>query len=336
MRSTTQQRVREAADRIRNAHSILLACHVRPDADALGSLLAMLLGLEQLGKSVRAVSPDGVPELYRFLPDWKRVSGGGDSIAEVRYDLAIGLDCDGSDRLGSAESPVLSAAAVIDIDHHTGPDPFGDVQLVDPTAAATGELVYELLRELGVRITPEIAVCLLAAILTDTGSFRYTNTSARTFRIAADLLDAGAHPGPIFEAVYGSRPYGSSRLLGRLLQRLERSEDGRIVWAALSREDFRALGVEMDATEGFVDQVRMVEGGEVALFFREEPAGEVRVSLRSRGAVNVARVAAEFGGGGHVPAAGCTLPGPLETAVRRVVDAVRRQMNSHGRSVEPV
>jgi phosphoesterase RecJ-like protein len=215
---------------------------------------------------------------------------------------------------------------VIDIDHHTGPDPFGQVQLVDRTAAATGELVLNLLQELGVTISPEIACCLMAAILTDTGSFRFSNVTAATFQAAALLVEAGARPAVIYDAVYGTRPYSATVLLGRLLSSLERAEDGKIVWAAITQADFQAAGTDSQATEGFVDQIRMVEGGEVAIFFREERRGEIRVSLRSGGAVNVARVAEEFGGGGHVPAAGCTLTVPMDEAVRRVVDAARREL----------
>jgi bifunctional oligoribonuclease and PAP phosphatase NrnA len=320
MNRTRLTLVRQAAKAIRNASRIVLACHVSPDADALGSLLGMALGLESLGKEVRAVSPDGVPRLYRFLPGWERVQ----TAVAGDWDLAIGLDADGADRLGSARDALLRQPVVINVDHHKGKTPYGDIQLVDRTAAATGELVYAVLEELEVAVTPEIAVCLLAAVLTDTGSFRYTNTGAETFRLAAALVEAGAHPSPIYEAVYGSRPFAASRLLGRLLSSLARSDDGRIVWGVLSQHDFRQLGVETDAAEGFVDQVRMVEGGEVAVFFREEADGAVRASLRSRGEVDVARVAEEFGGGGHAAAAGCTVAGPPSEAVRRVLEVIRR------------
>jgi len=321
MTETRRDLIRRAAAALRPANSVLLACHVRPDADALGSLLGLALGLEQLGKQVTAASADGVPALYRFLPGWERVV----STAAGRWDVAVGLDCDGSDRLGPLEPVLLAQPLVVDMDHHTGPDRFGQVQCVDPTAAATGELVYELLTELGAPLTREVAVNLQAALVTDTGSFRFPNVGPNVLRIAAALVEAGAHPTPIYEAVYGTRPFGAGQLLGRLLAEAGRSDDGRVVWGALSAADFRAAGVDSGVTEGFVDQLRMTEGAEVACFFREEADGLVRVSLRSRGA-NVARVAERFGGGGHVPAAGCTVPGPLDSAVSVVVSAVRRQL----------
>lgn len=318
--------VKQATVPIAKASSVLLACHVRPDADALGSLLALSLGLERLGKRALAVSPDGVPEIFRFLPHWERIRTEAPPPEEVAtsWDVAIGLDADGSDRLGPAEAAVLAARTVIDLDHHTGTDRYGHIQVVDPTAAATGELVYALLAELGVPLTPDIACCLLAALLTDTGSFRFTNVTALTLRIAADLVEAGAHPAPIYEAVYGARAFEASRLLGRLLSSLDRTEDGRIVWGCLSAADFRETGARPDQTEGFAEQLRMVRGAEVAIFFREERSGEVRVSLRSRSRVNVALIAEAFDGGGHPAAAGCTLPGPMAEAVRRVVAVARR------------
>jgi len=317
-----KERLKQAAIQIRKANRILLACHIRPDADALGSLLGLTLGLQRLGKQVTAVSADGVPETYRFLPGWEQVR----TAADGEFDLAIGLDADGSDRLGASEAAVLGAPVTIDMDHHTGPDPFGQIQVVDPSAAATGELVMDLLAELDVPLDGEMAACLLAAILTDTGSFRYSNVTPDTFRKAAALVEAGAHPSPIHEAVYGTRPFAASCLLGRLLSTLERSDDQRIVWGFLSQQDFRETGTTTEATEGFVDQVRQVAGSLVALFLREEVNGEVRVSLRSRGDVNVARVAEEFDGGGHVAAAGCTLQGPLAGAVQRVVEAAQREL----------
>lgn len=194
----------------------MLACHLRPDADALGSLLGLGAGLRRLGKDVTLVSPDGVPELYRFLPGWEQIVPG----AMGEWELGIGLDADGSDRLGSAESLILAQPRVINLDHHTGPDPYGDIQVVDSSIAATGELVYLLLQELEIAPDAEIAACLMAAVLTDTGCFRFSNTTAETFRIAAALREAGATPGAVYDAVYGRRSFGATLLLGRLLSQV--------------------------------------------------------------------------------------------------------------------
>lgn len=309
----------QAAAAIRQANSLVLACHIRPDADALGSLLGLMLGLESLGKRVEAVSPDGVPNVYQFLPSWTRVR----TTATGPWDVGIGMDADGADRLGLAAELILAQPVVINLDHHTSKIPYGDIQVVDRTAAATGELVFQLLQALDAPLSQPVAECLMAAILTDTGSFRYSSVTPETFRIGAMLTEAGARPGLIYEAIYGTRPFAAGRLLGRFLSSLQRSPNGRVAWASLSQADFEEFGVGPETTEGFVDQVRMVEGAEVAIYFREEPDGIIRVSLRSRGSFNVARIAEKFGGGGHIPAAGCSLPGPLSQAIQQVVSAVR-------------
>ncbi len=316
-RSDRKSSLSQAAEAIRKANSLVASCHVRPDPDALGSLLGLTLGLESLGKRVTAISPDGVPDAYAFLPGNERVV----TTATGTWDVGIGMDADGAHRLGPAREIILAQPVVLDIDHHTSNDRFGAIQVVDPTAAATGELIYELLCILGVPITREIAVNLLAAILTDTGGFRFSNVSADTFRIAAALTAAGAHPHPIYEAVYGRRSFATTLLLGRLLNGAQLTPDGRLIWSSLGWSDFAEMGVDPADTEGFVDQIRMVSGTEVAIFFREDPGGDVRVSLRSMGRVDVACVARQFGGGGHRPAAGCTLSGPLQQAVDRVLSA---------------
>lgn len=316
-------KIRQAAQAIRAADSILLCCHLRPDGDALGSLIGLGLACEELGKRVAFVSPDGVPALYRFLPHSDRVRTSPDGA----FDIAIGLDADGAHRLGAAESAVMSAPFVIDIDHHTGPRPFGNLQIVEPTAAATGELVYKLICELGTAVTPEIATCLMAAILTDTGSFRYPNVTPETLRIAADLLEKGGLPTPIFEAIYEQQALPAVRLRALALSRAQVEASGRLAWCALSQADFTTTGTTSEDTEGIINDLRAIAGVRVALLIREEPCGELRVSLRSRDATDVAQIAIEFGGGGHRAAAGCSLPGPLAAASARVVASALRVLD---------
>jgi phosphoesterase RecJ-like protein len=317
-----QSPLRRAASAIRTASRILIACHVRPDGDALGSLLALGLGCMALGKRVVMVSPDGVPDAYRFLPLWECVA----TAAEGEFDLGIGVDADGSARLGSVEAAVLAAPQVIDLDHHIGPAPYGNIQVVDPSAAATGELVFALLDELGVPLTLEIAVSLMTAILTDTGSFRFSNVTPRTLSMAARLVEAGALPGPVYEAVYEQKPAAAVRIAGRALAGLQAEHGGQLVWSALSCADFAAAGATDEDTDGIVGHLQAVKGARVILLFRELADGEVRVSLRARDRTNMARVAQRFGGGGHAPAAGCTLPGPLAEAAARVVSAALEEM----------
>ena len=316
------QLLTQAAAAIRNANRIVVACHVNPDADALGSLLGVGYACAALGKPVTLVSPDGVPSVYRFLPGWEQVV----STAGGEYDLGIGVDADGSDRLGSAETVVTSAPTVIDIDHHVGPDPYGQIQVVDSTSPATGELIVGLWDALGLPLSREAAVCLMAAILTDTGSFRYGNLTPETMRIAARLMEAGAHPEPIYEAIYGIRPEPAARLLGIALRQLQLAAHGAIVWSAVSQEDMRSVGATEEHTDGIINELRSLDGSKVAIFLRESTDGCVRVSFRSRDETDVAAVAASFGGGGHRKASGCTLDGPLETAVARVLQAAEEAL----------
>jgi phosphoesterase RecJ-like protein len=312
--------LRDAAAAIHAGQRMVIATHVNPDGDAIGSLCGLALACERLGKSATRVSVDGVPEFYTELPSADQVLR---SIPADRgsFDLGIGVDADGSDRLGAAEPTVLACPVIIDIDHHTGADRYGSLQLIDPTAAATGELVFHLIRELGVPVDREIAECLMMAIVTDTGAFRFPSVKPRTLRIAAELMEAGAHPAPQVERVYGQRSPGATRLFGRALAHLELLPGGRVSWSVLSQADFREAGAREDETDGIINELRAVRGIDLAILLREEPDGQVRVSFRAREGVDAASLAGRFGGGGHRAASGATLPGPLSEAACRVLAA---------------
>jgi phosphoesterase RecJ-like protein len=296
---------------------------VKPDGDALGSLCALGLACEALGKSVTMVSPDGIPPLYTFIPGTDRVVTAD---AALPADVGIGVDADGSDRLGPAERLVLACATVIDLDHHVGADRFGQIQLVDPTAAAAGELVYELIGDLGVPIDRAIAEALMAAIVTDTGAFRFSSVTPRTLKIVAHLMEAGAHPYPVVERIYGTRSLAATKLMATALSRVQQAAGGCFAWSALDRATFLQAGARDDETEGIINEIRAIEGVGVAALLREEPDGSIRVSLRSRDGTDVAALAGRFGGGGHHAAAGCTLPGPLDAAVASLVAAATEML----------
>jgi phosphoesterase RecJ-like protein len=314
--------VQQAAAAIRAAHDIVIATHVNPDGDAIGSVCGLALICEWLGKRATRLSADGVPEFYALLPSAERVVR---SAAELGpFDLGIGVDADGSDRLGAAEATVLACPTVIDIDHHTGADRYGSIQVIDPTAAATGEIVYALGRALDVPLDREIAECLMMALVTDTGAFRFPSVKPRTLQIATALMEAGAHPAPMAERVYGQRSPAATRLFGRALSKMQMLPCGRVVWSALSQSDFRETGAREDETDGIINELRAVRGADLAMLLREEPDGVIRVSFRAREGVDAASLAGQFGGGGHRAASGATLPGPLAEAARRVVDAAAR------------
>jgi phosphoesterase RecJ-like protein len=317
--SPTPKIIQTIADLIRRHNSCLLLTHVNPDGDALGSLLGLALGLESIGIRTFPVCADPVPEVYDFLPGADRVRS--DLPAQLPM-LGVSVDADGVGRVGKFGPDLERLCALIDIDHHATEKAFGSVQWVDPRAGATGELVYRLLRGLEVALTPDMATCLYTAIITDTGRFCYSNTTPRVLRVAADLVRAGASPPQIYREVYESKSFSASRLLGLALGRLRQADTDRVVYSALTQEDFRAAGSAPEETEGIIDHLRAVREAYAAALFVELPDGAVRVSMRSRGAVDVGEVALRFGGGGHVNASGCTVPGPLAEAQRLVLSAL--------------
>lgn len=308
--------IRAVLDAIEGGSRFLVAAHSRPDGDAIGSILACGMMLQQLGNHVDMVSRDGVPLIYRTLPcaeairQVERVEGD--------YDAVILLECDGIERTGLAG---LEGRFIINIDHHYSGKAFGDVNWIQNDACAVGAMVYELALLAGVRVTPQMATCLYTAVLTDSGSFCYAGTDYHTFDVAADLARNGADPCAIAQHIYFSNPTSKMLLLGAALSNLHR--EGRLAWMWVTHGDMvRTSAVEEDC-EGLVNYAVGISGVDVAVFFRELANHRVRLSLRSKGEINVARVAERFGGGGHSHAAGCTIDGPLPVATARILDDLR-------------
>jgi phosphoesterase RecJ-like protein len=300
--------MREVVDALRRHERFLVTSHENPDGDALGSLLAMQLALEQLGKDslmyLAGVTP--LPAEYRFL----QLDGLVRRLpADHAERVLVAVDCAQESRLGPGWQQVLAAAPLtIDIDHHHDNTRFGQANLVVPGASSTGELLADLFAELGVRITPELAEPLYTALVTDTGRFQYTNTTPKALRLAADLVEAGADAHKVFQVVYESVEFAKLKLLARALQRAEIHEGGRVVVSYLLRTDFAEVGAEEPYAEGIIDYLRAVDGAELAALIREPPAGGTaarKVSLRSStDEVDVSAIARKSGGGGHRQAAG--------------------------------
>jgi phosphoesterase RecJ-like protein len=309
-------RYKPAAEAIAKAQKIVLACHVNPDGDTLGSALALAHAIKRAGKSVTVLSHDGVPEIYQWMPGTEWVQRDTD---ERDFDLSIVCDTGTSERVGRAREVVESARVTVNIDHHVAEGEFGRIRVVNSRAAATGELVLGLLKAMGAEIDKRIAECLMCAVVTDTGSFRYMNVTPHTFKVAGELMAAGAWPATISELVFENRSLASLKLLGRALGSLKVSEDGRIAWARIRARDYEELGATDEDSEGIVGHVRAVKTAMVGLLFREIPGKKVRISLRSREGYDVNAVAQKFGGGGHRLAAGCSIDAPLDVAESRVL-----------------
>lgn len=316
--------LREAAEALRKAERISLGCHLNPDGDALGSMLGLAIALESLGKSVVCLCQDPVPHSYRFLPTSDRVVK--EPPRGWRPEVGVGLDCDAEHRLGAIAPYILKAPCVIDIDHHTGSGPFGDIRVLDPTASSTSQEIFDLLPHLGVAFSRDLAVCLLAGIIFDTGAFRFSNTSPRTFEAGAQLVAAGAEPDIIHQNMFDDRPLSNLKLLGRALT-TARMEDG-IAWSALTRQDYKETNAEETETEGIITNLMAIRDVRAAALFRETAHG-VKVSLRSRNGIDVAEIARHFGGGGHVKASGCTVEKSLPDAMDAVLGLMKQAAAEH-------
>jgi phosphoesterase RecJ-like protein len=307
---------------LNTSSSILISVHRNPDGDAIGSQLALMLALEKQGKTVTAHNLDPVPHIYEFLPSSGRITHG--QVPAQQFDAFVVLDSE-PDRTGLFNGS-WPAATLINIDHHlTNPRQWPLTWLV-PDATATGELVYRLIEALGVPLDESIALCLYTCIFTDTGSFRYSNTTPESMRMAAKLIDAGANPWLVTEHVYESFAFRRIKLLGHVLSGMERSKDGRIAWVLVSDDLYRATGTTAEDTDNFVNFVRSVKGVEVAVLFRQTGPERYKISLRSKGRVDLSKVAKTLGGGGHRNAAGGVVDGPFSVVRDRVLSGVNQEL----------
>ncbi len=298
--------------------SVLISVHKSPDGDALGSQLGLMLALETMGKTVTAHNLDPVPEIYRFLPHAGRIKTG--KPVQGRFDAYIVVDAD-PPRTGLFDG-AYPAGVLINIDHHITNPCEWPLTWLDAAASATGEMIFKLVQALGVGIDRDMALCLYAAIFTDTGSFRYSNTTPDSMKIAASLIESGADPWLVSENVYESLSYRRLKLLGAVLANMERAGDGRTAWVVVTDELYRRTGTSAEDTDNFVNYVRSARGVEVAVLFRQTGSAQYKISMRSKGRVDLSVLAQSFGGGGHRNAAGGVLNGTLEEIKTRVITEV--------------
>jgi phosphoesterase RecJ-like protein len=317
--------VEKVARAIEAHERFVVTTHENPDGDALGSLLAAKLTLDKLGKEAEMYLAGTlpVPNEYRFMP-LQQVARGSAPFMDGRVLLAV--DCANESRLGPNAPALLDGARfVLNIDHHHDNTGFGDVNLIVPEASSTGEILRDVIRALDIELTPEIAEALYIAVVTDTGRFQYSNTSAKALRLAAELVEAGADVHRIFQGVYENVAFAKLKLLARALDHAKVLEGGRVIVSHLEREDFEEAGAEEPFSEGIIDYLRAVEGAEIAALIREPPSGNGparRVSLRTtEEGLDVSAIARKSGGGGHKQAAGF----PSEASVGEITDFIRRE-----------
>src|SRR5262245_45073971 len=300
-----------------------ITSHIRPDGDGLGSSLGLFWLLKALNKEVEVIMRDPAPHSYQQLP-------GNNMIRVVpnvdrTYDAFFVIECSDIDRPALVD---LDSQFVVNIDHHSTTELFGSINWIDSTAAAVGEMIYNLSKATGIRVTKEIAECLYTALLTDTGSFHYSNTTERTFKIASELVRTGVKPAKTAEAIFGSYKWPKIELLSQVLATAKRDESGQVAWMRQTLEMQEQTNASEEDGDGFVNYPLAVGEVAAAALFKECSPGVYRTSLRSKGEVNVAKIAEQFGGGGHRNAAGCTLEGSWDESEHKVIpllqDAVKR------------
>ncbi|MFH0779108.1 MAG: bifunctional oligoribonuclease/PAP phosphatase NrnA [Candidatus Eisenbacteria bacterium] len=314
--------IEKVAGVIRSAESLMITSHVDLDGDAVGSELGLGLVLEKMGKNLAVVNQDPLPPCYRFLPGKHLLRNLGEG--PDCFDAALVLDCTSLERTGSVGEFISSQKIpVANIDHHGSNVCFGAINCVRPDACAAAILVLEIISKLGQSVSPDVATCLYAAVLAETGSFRLSNTSAEALEVSARLAGEGADPFAVAAQVYGKRSPATLRLIGEALRSLEVLFDGRMSIITLDRAQLNAAGaVGGDELEGVVNFAMTVEGIRVGVFLRELPGGIVKMSLRSNGTVDVDVIARKFGGGGHSNAAGAKVPGTLEGVRGAVIERI--------------
>lgn len=307
-----------AASAIRSASEISLACHVGPDGDALGSMLGLAEAASDAGKIAKASfgSPFVVPDNLSFLPTEYLVAPGD---LPAQPEILVVLDAGSADRIGELASNAGKAKTVVVLDHHVTNQGFGDIAHIDPTAAATGEIVFDLLKLTGWKVTPSIANSLLTAVVTDTGRFQYSNTTPRTLEIASALVEAGAVPNLIGQRVYEEAPFGYLIAVGSALSRAELNEELSVVSTVIGEEDLKTAGIDWGDIDGLIDTIRLAREADTAVLAKAHGDGRVKISMRSRGTTDVGSLAASFGGGGHRLAAGFTAEGDPNLVVSQVV-----------------
>jgi phosphoesterase RecJ-like protein len=313
--------LRQIRDAILARRRFLLTSHARPDGDSIGSQLAMAFALDALGKSVRIVNLDAAPDHYREFPGLDRIELADRVPPDVEADAVIVMECSDLSRTGVAG---LDGGFIINIDHHSGNRMYGTLNWFDESAAACGEMVFDVIRALGVALNFEIATHLYLAILTDTGSFHHSNITPRTFDICRQTVEAGVNPAAMARRVFDSNSFGKLKLIGALLDEMQLIDEGRLAVLYMDDALLAACGCTQNDTEGVINLPLTARGIQAVVFFKVNASGDVRVSMRSKYDVDVRMVANEFGGGGHRNAAGFTVNGRLEEVRPRILRRITR------------
>jgi phosphoesterase RecJ-like protein len=313
-----------AVELINKSSDVLLTTHIRPDGDACGCIVALCETLTTLGKNVKMLLLSELPVWYEFL--FEQQPEVFSKKTEIDADLVIIVDTSTYNQLPGFDKYLKqSDKPILVIDHHATSETIGDVRLIDSSAAATALIVFDLLKYAGFPVTKKIAEALFVAVSTDTGWFQFDNTDSRALKVCAELIDAGVNPSRMYRDLYQNFSPQRFKLMTAMLNTLELHLDGRLAVQHLTQADFKRAGAKFSDTENLIDECRRISGVEAAALFVEQDDGRIKISLRSRGAIDVCKIAAKFGGGGHKMAAGAYLSGPIEKAKQLVNQQVEQE-----------
>lgn len=308
-----------------NSKKICITCHTSPDGDSTGSALALGMGLEQLGKNICLLAKDPIPSIYKFLPNSELMNGETYEVPEDA-DCVVVFDCGNLERVNADLKLSSKNYTLINIDHHLSNDMYGDLNFVDTNAAAVGEIVYQMLKIIDIKITPDIAKCLYTSILTDTGSFRFSNTTSVTHTIAGDLINCGVISDEIYGTIYENKPYERVKLYGKAIDNMKLFKNNKVCLITLTEEIFNSLNLSTKIeTSDILTIGTQIDSVEVTILMKETTDG-VKISLRSKNSVDVRKIAEQFGGGGHTKASGLFIKNNLINAEKIILEAVEKEL----------
>jgi phosphoesterase RecJ-like protein len=315
--------IRTVKQAIKKFNEFLITSHINPEGDAIGSQIAIARLLRKLGKKSVMLDDSPVPNVLRFMKGSEDISK--EMPRDFNFQAIIILDSPDLARIGRVKEFIKKDSVIINIDHHISNVNFGKFNWVEPDFSSAGEMVYDLFKAFKAKIDLDDAIALYAAIMTDTGSFKYSNTVSKTHRIAAELVDIGVKPYEMHTKIYETSSIQDTNLLGEVLQTMKLTEDGKIAWLWVTKEMLKKTKASLEGTEGIINFARSIDGVEIAILFRETGTDErVKVSFRSKGNVDVNKLAGSFGGGGHPTASGCTVLGKPEDVEKKVLDIAKQ------------
>ncbi|HVP36305.1 MAG TPA: bifunctional oligoribonuclease/PAP phosphatase NrnA [Terriglobales bacterium] len=317
----------QITESVKKARKVLISSHLDPDGDSLGSQLALRGWLKDSGKEVRIIDQGKIPSKYLFLDEERAIEDyDSGEVGDWYADLVFVLECPSLDRIGEVKKLFKPGVKIINLDHHADNTFFGGINYLDTQASALGEIIYDLLTSAGYRLNKQAATQLYAAILTDTGRFRFSNTTPKAMQIGAELIALGANPKEINNQIYYNNSNESLKLLGSLLINLETYADGRITSLVIDQQTLKELNVSKEDTEGFVDYSLFLKGAEVGVLFTQKDDSKTKVSLRSQDSYDVSALARTFGGGGHKSAAGCTVNQDLHSTKELILKKIEEEL----------